>query len=102
MTGGVIEIIRPIFNNEDVLGYVYLRDSTQTLENLIAQLIMVTLSVLLIGLLMCFTLKLQTANCKLQTANCKVQFLLLLCFGEIGATYYAAKGLFKPNRDARY
>lgn len=95
MTGGVIEIIRPIFNNEDVLGYVYLRDSTQTLENLIAQLIMVTLSVLLIGLLMCFTLK-------LQTANCKVQFLLLLCFGEIGATYYAAKGLFKPNRDARY
>ena len=68
MTGGVIEIIRPIFNNEDVLGYVYLRDSTQTLENLIAQLIMVTLSVLLIGLLMCFTLKLQTANCKLQSA----------------------------------
>lgn len=61
MTGGVIEIIRPIFNNEDVLGYVYLRDSTQTLENLIAQLIMVTLSVLLIGLLMCFTLKLQSA-----------------------------------------
>ena len=54
MTGGVIEIIRHIFNNEDV----YLRASTQTLENLIAESIMVTLSVLLIGLLMCFTLKL--------------------------------------------
>ena len=57
MTGGVIEIIRHIFNNEDV----YLRASTQTLENLIAESIMVTLSVLLIGLLMCFTLKLQSA-----------------------------------------
>lgn len=56
MTGGVIEIIRHIFNNEDVLGYVYLRASTQTLENLIAESIMVTLSVLLIGLLMCFSL----------------------------------------------
>jgi len=56
VTGGVIEIIRHIFNNEDVLGYVYLRASTQTLENLIAESIMVTLSVLLIGLLMCFSL----------------------------------------------
>jgi len=57
VTGGVIEIIRHIFNNEDV----YLRASTQTLENLIAESIMVTLSVLLIGLLMYFTLKLQSA-----------------------------------------
>ena len=62
ITGGVIEIIRPIRNNEDVLGYVYLRASTETLENLITQSIMVTVSVLLICLLICFffTLKLQS------------------------------------------
>ena len=62
ITGGVIEIIRPIRNNEDVLGYVYLRASTETLENLITQSIMVTVSVLLICLLICFffTLRLQS------------------------------------------
>jgi signal transduction histidine kinase len=62
ITGGVIEIIRPIRNNKDVLGYVYLRASTETLENLITQSIMVTVSVLLICLLICFffTLKLQS------------------------------------------
>ncbi|WP_198556606.1 sensor histidine kinase [Paraglaciecola sp. MB-3u-78] len=63
MKGGVIEIIRPIRNDGDLLGYVYLRASSETLENLIAQSIMITVSVLLICLLICFffTLKLQNA-----------------------------------------
>ena len=62
ITSGVIEIIRPIRNNEDVLGYVYLSASTETLENVITQSIMITVSVLLICLIMCFlfTLKLQS------------------------------------------
>jgi signal transduction histidine kinase len=63
MTGNVIEVIRPIRKSGKVLGYVYLRASADVLENLIAQSIMVTVSVLLICLLMCFffTLKLQSA-----------------------------------------
>jgi len=62
MTGGVIEIIRPIRNDEDVLGYVYLRASSEILENLIAQSIMITVSMFVICLLICFffTLKLQS------------------------------------------
>jgi signal transduction histidine kinase len=63
MTGSVIEIIRPISDDEGVVGYVYLRASADILENLIAQSIMTTVSVLLICLLICFflTLKLQSA-----------------------------------------
>ena len=63
MAGSVIEIIRPIIKDDDVLGYVYLRASAQALENRIAQSIMTTVSVLLICLLICFflTLKLQRA-----------------------------------------
>ncbi len=63
MTGSVMEIIRPISNGEEVLGYVYLRISAEALENQIGQSIMTTVSVLLICLLICFflTLKLQSA-----------------------------------------
>ncbi len=63
MTGNVIEVIRPISKSGKVLGYVYLRASSDALENLITQSIMITVSVLLISLLMCFffTLKLQSA-----------------------------------------
>jgi len=63
MTGSVIEIIRPISDNGEVLGYVYLRASADELENLIANSIMITVSVLLVCLLICFffTLKLQSA-----------------------------------------
>jgi signal transduction histidine kinase len=63
ITGSVIEIIRPISNDNEVVGYVYLRASADILESLIAQSIMTTVSVLLICLLICFflTLKLQSA-----------------------------------------
>ncbi len=44
MTGSVIEIIQPIKDNEDVLGYVYLRASTEALENRIFQSIMIIVS----------------------------------------------------------
>lgn len=63
ITGGAIEVIRPIRNNDEVLGYVYLRASADGLENLITQSIVTTVSVLVICLLICFflTLKLQIA-----------------------------------------
>jgi signal transduction histidine kinase len=63
ITGSVIEIIRPITKDSEVLGYVYLRASAETLENLISQSIMITLSVFLSCLLICFflTLKLQSS-----------------------------------------
>jgi hypothetical protein len=44
MTGSVIKIIQPIKNNEDVLRYVYLRASTEALENRIFQSIMIIVS----------------------------------------------------------
>jgi signal transduction histidine kinase len=63
MTGSVIEIIKPIMNAKDVMGYVYLRASAEALENRIFQSILTTVSVLLICLVICFflTLKLQSA-----------------------------------------
>lgn len=63
MTGSMVEVIRPISDGEKIVGYVYLRASADALENLIAQSIMTTVSVLLICLLICFflTLKLQGA-----------------------------------------
>lgn len=63
ITGSVIEIIQPIKNDKDVLGYVYLRASAEALENRIFQSIMTTVSVLLACLIICFllTLKLQRA-----------------------------------------
>jgi signal transduction histidine kinase len=62
MTDNVIEIIRPISNNKEVLGYVYLRASADKLQKLIAQSIMNTVGMLLVCLMMCFflTLKLQS------------------------------------------
>jgi signal transduction histidine kinase len=63
MTGSVIEVIRPIKNDEELLGYVYLRASVDVLDNLISQSIITTVTVLLICLIICFvlTLKLQSA-----------------------------------------
>jgi signal transduction histidine kinase len=63
MTGNVIEIIQPIKNNGDVLGYVYLRASAEALENRIFQSVIITVSVLFVCFLICFflTLKLQSA-----------------------------------------
>jgi signal transduction histidine kinase len=63
MADSVIEIVRPISKDGDVLGYVYLRASAEALDNRITQSIMTTVSVLLICLLICFflTLKLQSA-----------------------------------------
>ena len=63
ITDSVIEIIRPISKDKEVLGYVYLRASAEALESLISQSIITTVSVLLVCLLMCFffTLKLQRA-----------------------------------------
>lgn len=63
MAGSVVEIIRPITNHDDVIGYVYLRGSADNLESLISQSVIITISVLLICLVLCFflTLKLQSA-----------------------------------------
>ena len=63
VSASAIEIIRPIRNGEDVVGYVYLRASADILDNLIIQSIVSTVSVVLICLLICFflTLRLQRA-----------------------------------------
>ena len=70
---GVIEVIRPICENAElldsdcvsgeILGYVYLRASTDALDDLIQDTTWITASVLVICLIICFflTLKLQNA-----------------------------------------
>ncbi|WP_340679113.1 HAMP domain-containing sensor histidine kinase [Paraglaciecola sp.] len=61
---GVAEIIRPIYNDtNDLVGYVYLRASAEALEDHINQSILLTLSVFLACIAICFflTLKLQNA-----------------------------------------
>jgi signal transduction histidine kinase len=62
--GGVAEIIRPIYqDNNQLIGYVYLRASAEALEDHISQSILLTLSVFLVCIAICFflTLKLQSA-----------------------------------------
>jgi signal transduction histidine kinase len=63
ITGGAIEIIRPIRSENQVVGYLYLRASADNLQNLTGNSIMLTLGVLLVCLVICFllTLKLQMA-----------------------------------------
>ncbi|MGS2719489.1 ATP-binding protein [Paraglaciecola aestuariivivens] len=58
---GVIEIIRPIKHTDKLLGYVYVQASADTLKNLTSKSILLTFSVLVLCLLVCFllTLKLQ-------------------------------------------
>jgi signal transduction histidine kinase len=63
MAAGVIEIIRPIRSEDQVVGYLYLRASEDELQNLTANSILLTISVLVVCLFICFllTLKLQRA-----------------------------------------
>tara|TARA_R110002153_G_scaffold32537_7_gene98479 strand:- start:979 stop:2628 length:1650 start_codon:yes stop_codon:yes gene_type:complete len=63
MAAGVVEIIRPIRSENQVVGYLYLRASEDELQNLTANSILLTISVLVVCLLICFllTLKLQRA-----------------------------------------
>lgn len=58
-----VEIIRPILSDDKILGYVYLRASVDNLQSLTANSIVLTISVLVACLFMCFllTLKLQGA-----------------------------------------
>jgi len=58
-----IEIIRPILNDNQILGYIYLRASVDNLKNLTSNSIMLTVSVLVGCLFICFllTIKLQRA-----------------------------------------
>jgi len=63
MTGGIMEIIRPIRSANQVIGYLYLRASADELQNLTGNSIMLTIGVLVVCLIICFllTLKLQRA-----------------------------------------
>ncbi|MCC2617661.1 HAMP domain-containing protein [Aestuariibacter halophilus] len=63
LTNSVIEVIRPIRLNGQVLGYTYLRSSAESLDNLTANSITITLTVLVVTILVCFllTLRLQRA-----------------------------------------
>lgn len=58
-----MEVIRPIHSDNQVLGYVYLRASVDKLQLLKANSIILTISVLVVCLFICFlfTLKLQRA-----------------------------------------
>lgn len=61
VNAGIVEMTWPIFNEQQLLGYVYLRASSDDLQLLTAQSAMLTLMVLVICLLVCFlfTFKLQ-------------------------------------------
>jgi signal transduction histidine kinase len=61
ISSGMVEVIWPINNGDDLLGYVYLRGSSEELQHLTARSIMLTTVVLVICVLLCFlfTLKLQ-------------------------------------------
>ena len=61
MTGGIMEIIRPIRSANQVVGYLYLRASADELQNLTGNSIKLTIGVLVVCLIICFllTLKLQ-------------------------------------------
>jgi len=63
ITDDVVEIIRPIVNEDTTVGYVYLRASAETLQSEIAYSILLTVVVLMLCLGICFflTLKLQKA-----------------------------------------
>jgi signal transduction histidine kinase len=59
--GSVIEVIYPILNGDQLIGYIYLRTSSETLESLITQSILITTAVLVLCLLtsLFFAFKLQ-------------------------------------------
>jgi signal transduction histidine kinase len=63
MAAGTIEVIRPIRSENKVMGYLYLRATADELQTLTSNSIMLTVSVLVVCLLVCFlfTLKLQRA-----------------------------------------
>jgi signal transduction histidine kinase len=66
IVASTVEIIRPIEEDGTLLGYVYLRASTEIMEGLIARSIAITLGILLISLILCLllTLKLQSTITK--------------------------------------
>lgn len=63
ITDKVVEIIRPIYQNSKIIGYVYLRASAEALDAHVRHSIMLSIGVLLSCIAMCFifTLKLQSA-----------------------------------------
>ena len=60
---GLVEIIRPISDNGEILGYVYLRATADILEKLTTRTIVISISLLVLSLLFCLllTLKLQSS-----------------------------------------
>jgi len=59
MTGGIVEVIRPIRSDNQVVGYLYLRATAGALQNLTTNSIILTISVLVVCLLICFLLTLR-------------------------------------------
>lgn len=66
ISGSVVEIIRPITVDKDIIGYTYLRTSAEQLQDLIDKSIIITVCVSLVCLLFCFifTIRLQMAITK--------------------------------------
>jgi signal transduction histidine kinase len=61
LTGSIFEVIKPIKLDNDIIGYIYLRSSAQSLDRLTTNSILITLIVLAASMVVCFvlTLKLQ-------------------------------------------
>lgn len=61
LSGSTFEVIRPIVLNDRVLGYAYVRSSAAALDDLTARSLLITITVLIITIVVCFflTLKLQ-------------------------------------------
>ncbi|MCF2949250.1 ATP-binding protein [Paraglaciecola aquimarina] len=61
MSNGIVEIIRPIKFEQELVGYTYLRSSAEQLEELIFRSVLITVCVSIVCLLFCFifTVRLQ-------------------------------------------
>ncbi|MGJ8679191.1 HAMP domain-containing sensor histidine kinase [Paraglaciecola sp.] len=64
--GGVVEIIRPIIFDKEIIGYTYLRTTAEQLESLITKSILISVCVSIVCLLFCFifTVRLQRSITK--------------------------------------
>ena len=62
ITGSVIELVTPIIDGKDIVGYVYLRASADVLDGLIQQSILSTIVVVLLCLLISYLLTLKLQN----------------------------------------
>jgi len=59
LLGGVLEVVRPIKNGDEVVGYIYVRASTYSIKNITLSITLITLGVVAVVLFLCFLLTLR-------------------------------------------